>query len=304
MPDPDRKTISATQSPALWNVSPYCTRWMLWRHFADGLPLDSEPNARMDWGLKLQPLIIEQAAADLHLEIAPNEDDVYHRRGRLGCTRDAMIICPDRGPGALETKCVFDYGTWMREWDGGRRVPRHYEIQLQQQMLVGDEGGPSFEWGMVVAWVGAELFFFERKPLLDLWDKLNEEAAAFFGSIEARTEPDPFGAPIEAPWLTELFPIVPRQTLDLREDPGAVAITEKASLFKYHRSSESAHSKGVEGLRAEFLALAKENEIVLLPGGANIRVRPHGRGKRVDVFVPDHSAPAPNQQSGTIIDAG
>jgi hypothetical protein len=119
----------------------------------------------MQWGKKLQPLIIAQASEELRLEVRPNEADDYHRRGFLGCTRDATIICPDRGPGALETKCVFDYGVWMRDWHGGKFVPRNHEIQLQQQMLVGDGTGPAYEWGVVCAWVAGEQHYFERKPM-------------------------------------------------------------------------------------------------------------------------------------------
>lgn len=104
----------------------------------------------MDWGTRLQPLIIEQAARDLKLDVFPC--DTYVRNGNLGCTRDAEIICPDRGPGALEVKAVFDYKTWMREWDGGNSVPRHIEIQHQTQMLVGD-GKVPFSWGVIAAWV-------------------------------------------------------------------------------------------------------------------------------------------------------
>ena len=36
---------------------------------------------------------------------------------------------------------MFDYATWMREWGGGSHVPPMHEIQLQQQMMVGDDDG-------------------------------------------------------------------------------------------------------------------------------------------------------------------
>jgi hypothetical protein len=42
-------------------------------------------------------------------------------------------------PDSLELKCVFDYGTWMTDWANGAMVPRHIEIQVQQQMLVAGE---------------------------------------------------------------------------------------------------------------------------------------------------------------------
>jgi hypothetical protein len=205
MPDPTRQTISATEAPALFNASPYVTRWMLHRRFAHGDEIHSPEHNRMDWGKRLQPLLLAAAAEDLRLEVKPNASDVYVRNARLGCTRDAEIICPDRGPGALETKCVFDSGVWMREWAGGKTPPRHHEIQLQVQMYVGDGERP-FQWGVLAAWIGGEMHYFEREPILELWDEIDKEARQFFADVQAGTEPDPFGAPIESALLAKVFP--------------------------------------------------------------------------------------------------
>ncbi|MEO6382015.1 MAG: YqaJ viral recombinase family protein [Nitrobacter sp.] len=305
MPDPLKKTISATEAPALWNVSPYVTRWMLWQAFANAVDLNKGADGRMSWGLKMQPLVLEQAAEELRLEVRPNEGDVYHRRGLLGCTRDATIICPDRGPGALETKCVFDYGTWMREWDGGTRVPRHYEIQLQQQMLVGDEN--PYEWGVIAAWVGGEQHYFERKPIPDLWEKLNTDAAAFFKSVEVKDEPEPFGAVIEIPWLTELLPTIEGNPLDLSGEPSAEALSNDASMFNYHQEQESGHKKAREALRAKFLAVGKDHDEIRLPFGANIRIsttKGAAPQKRLKVYVPETPGAGAPRNNNDVLAAG
>src|SRR6185503_18450379 len=120
MPDPARRTVSATESPMLFNASPYGTRWTLWQRHANGIEIPYDVNERMEWGTLMQPLLLEQAARDLKLEVTPEHR--YVSRGSLGCTRDATVYCPDRGPGALETKCVFDYKTWMTKWGGGTYV--------------------------------------------------------------------------------------------------------------------------------------------------------------------------------------
>lgn len=295
MPDVTKKTISATQSPALWGVSPYYTRWMLWQHFANGVDLDQNENSRMSWGKKLQPLVIAQAAQDMRFEVQENNSDIYHRRGLLGCTRDATIICPDRGPGALETKCVFDYGTWMRDWDGGKTIPRQHEIQLQQQMKVGDDSG-SYKWGVICAWVGGNQFYFEREPIAELWDMLDTEAEDFFASVRNKEEPNPFGAPIEIPWFARLFPTVDGKVLDLSQDPAANKIAEKVSLYKYLKGEESGAKKAAETLRAELLAIAKDNEEVTLPYGVKVKVstrnvaaqtRKASVSQTLTVYVPD-----------------
>lgn len=293
MPDPTRKTISATQSAALFGVSPYYTRWMLWQHFANGVVIDTPADARMNWGKKLQPLVLAQCAEELKFEVHPNTDDAYHRRGLLGCTRDATIVCPDRGPGALETKCVFDYRTWMADWQGGKAPPRQHEIQLQQQMAVGDPKSEPYRWGVIAAWVAGEQHYFEREAIPELWGKLDDEAAAFFKSVEAKQEPDPFGAVIEVPLLNKLFPTTIGNVLDLTSDENAHALGEKVQMFKLHKAEENAHGNEAERLRAQLIALAKDAEEVLLPERVKIKCSTSKAGvKRMTVYVPD-DLPAP-----------
>src|ERR1700719_3590099 len=173
MPDPNRITLSATEAPALFGASPYLTKFMLYHKFANGENIEKPADERMNWGKLMQPIIIEQVAKERGLEVIPNPD-LYVRRGLLGCTRDATIIAPGIGPGALEIKCVFDYRAWMQKWNGGKTVPREVEIQLQQQMYVGQDGhinqldGQHYLWGLICVWVCADLYYFERKPITDL----------------------------------------------------------------------------------------------------------------------------------------
>jgi predicted phage-related endonuclease len=305
MPDVTLQTLSATETPALWGLSPYLTKWMLYQRFAHGVRLDAGEDARMSWGRKLQPLVIAQAAEDLCLEVRPNHAHAYQRRGRLGCTRDATVFCRDRGRGALETKCVFDYATWMREWDGGRNVPPMHEIQLQQQMKVGDETGP-YQWGVIAAWVAGEQYYFEREPFNEFWQLLEQEAEAFFAAVAARSEPDPSGAPVEIPWLARLFPTVKGKRLDLSQDPAAYEIAERVSQYKKFAVQESVAKKAKESLRAELLALAKDNEEVALPGGVKFKVatrslaeqtRKASISKALTVYMPDPKSSISKQSS-------
>jgi hypothetical protein len=297
MPDPAKQSISATQAPGLFGVSPYVTRWMLYKHFADGVPLDQDENERMSWGKKMQPLVLDQAAGELRLEVRPH-DETYIRKGVLGATRDATIICPDRGPGTVETKCVFDYGVWMRDWAGGKSPPRHYEIQTQVQMLVGD-GAKPYEWGVLAAWVCGEIHYFERKPIPQLWDNLADEARAFFADVEAKREPDPFGVPVEVPWLTELLPTVAGNVLDLTAAADAGELAEAVRQYRYNKDSEAAHRKTAETLRAKLLGTMRDAEEAILPDGIRVRVstrhtpaatRKAFTSKTLNVFVPDDTA--------------
>lgn len=292
MPDALKQTISATEAPALLNASPYTTRWLLYRRFKTGEESPSKEDNRMNFGKLFEPVLLQCAADEMRFEVQPNRDtdgkQVYVRNGLFGCTRDATIICPDRGPGALETKCCFDYGTWLREWGGGKSPPRHIELQIQTQMKVGD-GQTPYKWGVIAVFCGGEMFYFERKPIPALWDKLDEEAARFFDDVKAGREPDPFGSPVEVPLLTECFPLVKGKVLDLSQtappsdaDGGLVAsdewkrvakASEDARLLDWHSTERLGHERAEKSLKAQMMALAGDAEEVILLEGIKLKIK-------------------------------
>lgn len=290
MPDALRQTISATEASALFDVSPYTTRWMLFRRFAYGDEAFRPPNSRMDWGTILEPVVLREAAKDLKFEIKPNAGEdgkqAYVRNGLLGCTRDAEIFCPSRGPGICEVKCVFDYKTWMQNWNGGNSPPRHHEIQIQQQMKVGD-GANSYAWGVEIVWVASEMFYFERKPIPKFWEALDREAERFFADVAAKNEPEPFGVPVENPLLAEVFPIIEDKVLDLREAADGLTVAETIRMFDYHRKQRLSHNKGEEGLKQKLRVLAKEHGTILCPHGINAKIKQNKTGIGLKVFVPE-----------------
>jgi hypothetical protein len=276
MPDPTKQTLSATQTPALFGASPYLTKWMLLRHFIHGDPIYSAEHNRMSWGKKLQPLILAQAAEDLHLEVRPNETDSYVRSGQLGCTRDAEIICPDRGPGALETKCCFDFGTWMRDWDGGASPPRHIEIQLQQQMFVGDGKRP-YEWGVLAVWVCGDIKYYERKPVPELHSQLAIEAKQFFLDVEAKREGEPFGEPIELPMLAKAFPVVKGKIADFTTREDAAQLAEQVSMARYYGDQRASFDKVEKSEKAKLRALLGDAEEAKFLHGIIVRAKTQSR---------------------------
>jgi YqaJ-like viral recombinase domain len=272
VPDPDRRTISATQSPALYNASPYLTPWLLY-HYLRGGALEQAETDRMAWGKRLQPLVLEQVQRDLKLTIVANEPDTYvhSTHAPLGYTADATTMCPDRGAGAVEVKCVFDYSVWMRAWDAGRAPPRHVELQLQHQLTVGD-GDQPFPWGVIAAWVCGEMKYFERKRDDTVSVDLIARCFAMMRDVEAQHEPDPFGAAIELPMLAQLFPIVKGQELDLRGDPSGPRYAQLAADLKNFKEQENFFSKAAGAAREQLLFLARDSERVLLPG-ATLKLR-------------------------------
>lgn len=307
MPDPTKATISATEVPALFGASPYLTRWMLYKKFADGVELDGAADNRMDWGSRMQPLLLAQAAEDLRLEVRPNE--AYVRNGLIGCTRDAEIICPDRGPGALETKCVFDYGVWMRDWAGGKTPPRHYEIQLQVQMYVGNGDASPFHWGVLGAWVGGEMKYFQREPIPELWDEFHKEAKRFFDDVANKREPNPFGEPVEMALLQRLYPPKVGTSVDFTSHPRAEELAEQIRMMNYHGAERLGHEKGERAIKALLKALLGDAEEATFAHGIKVTQKQQSRAGHtvkpstfttISAFVPDNAptlAPAKTDNS-------
>lgn len=299
MPDATRATVSATEMAMLLSVSPYGTRYMLFQRFAKGVDIDRTGDARMSWGTKMEPLILAQAAEDLALEVTPNRGpdggQTYFRRGLLGATRDATVITPDRGPGALDAKCVFDYGIWMTHWGGGKSPPKHVELQIQQQMYVGD-GRTPFDHGRIACWVCGEMVYFEREPIASLWLELEREAAAFMDDVKAGRTPDPFGDPVEAPFLAMLDRPA-GSAIDLSVGPDAVALAEKVRQYRWEKNQVNASNKAAATLKAQILAAVGAHESAAFFGGIKVRtskvskreytVKAHDE-LRLDVYVPDN----------------
>src|SRR6202030_1853508 len=129
----------------------------------------------------------------------------------------------------------------------------------------------------IAVWVCADLYYFERKPVHQLWFDLERRAIAFFSDVKYKREPDPFGAAGQLPLLSKLFPTEPDKVLDLSAGPDHVATSEKVSMYVHHKSEATGATTNAEKLRVELLALAKDAERVLLPCGVNYRVKKSGR---------------------------
>lgn len=310
MPDPTRKTLSATEIPALFDASPYLTRWMLYKKFADGENIETEADGRMTWGNKMQPLLLAQAAEDLRFEVHPNE--TYVSNGLIGCTRDAEIICPDRGPGALECKCCFDYTVWMRDWGGGKSPPKHNEIQLQVQMKVGDGKSP-YQWGVLSCWVGGEQRYFQREPLPELWAEIDKEAARFFDDVANKREPNPFGAPVEMLLLNRLYPVRAGQSVDFTVHPRAADLAEQVRLMTYHAGERGGHEKAEKAIKAMLKAMMGEAEEATFLHGIKVRQKQQSRAGYtvkptsftvIEAFVPESTPAAepPTKGSKMLLD--
>jgi hypothetical protein len=251
---------------------------MLYQRFAKGIEAPGPDHNRLDWGTKMEPLLLEQAAADLRLEVKtnrqPDGSQIYLRRGLLGCSRDADIYDPQRGPGALETKCCFDYKILMQEWDGGKTPPRQHEIQLQQQMYVGD-GDHAFRVGHDRAVVRRRHDLFPPQADAGPVGEVRARGRSSFSPTSRRPRARAVRLAGRGAAAQATVRQADRRDHQRTEKLGEVEATKLAQRVvdaEYQRVQRLAAEKVEEKVKAELLGLLKDADEIELPQGIRVKI--------------------------------
>ncbi len=178
--------ITSTDSPALFNLSPYLSEFELWYRKSDKTLVEFPDNERMRWGRRLESSIAKGIAEDEGMKVRALNCYYRHtKESRMGCTCDFEIVSHDEGPGILEIKNV-DYLVYRDQWTEDE-APTHIEIQLQHQLEVLDR-----EWGYIVALVGGNrLYKIKRMRDREMGQSIREAVSAFWLSIANGQEPEP-----------------------------------------------------------------------------------------------------------------
>lgn len=252
MPDPSKSTVSASQAPALFGLSPYCTRWMLHKHFAEGLPIEADESERLDWGRRLEPAILRAAADQIRCDIKANDGYFHHPSEPVGATGDGFVFDPQRGLGVIECKNV-DWLRWRDTWTDTEAAP-HVEIQHQTQLMIPhpEHGFP--KWGVIAVLIGGnDLKLYQREGLPGVQAKIAIEARTFLAGVRDKIEPAVEGRAIELDGLHWALPRVDREKV-LRETDFAPedALTLARLIEEYHnrKALASVTEKTVKELQA------------------------------------------------------
>lgn len=257
MPDVTRRTVSASQVAALFGRSPYLTRWMLWQHFKNELPLGSDETDRMSWGNRLEPAIIKAVADELRLDVVPNRRYDVAPNLPLGCTRDADLIDPSLGYGAVEVKNV-DALIYRQQWDE-EHAPPHIEIQHQAQMMVPHPTHGMPKWGVIAALVGGnELKILRRTHEREMQKDIGTEAIKFIQSLSGQP-PDPLGTERELRGLKWLYPARAPEKIISNHEADFVTAVEN---YESYRTQRLELEKLEKALRVQILNVAQDAQIV------------------------------------------
>lgn len=296
MPDKQKKTVSATQTSALFGASPYETRFTLWAEFTGVLTDEVKENERMSWGKRLQRPILEWVAEEYGLELMPNMGDVYFRdKGHpVGCTADGLVFSPDRGLGFVEVKCV-DYFAHRDKWRE-KTAPRHIELQHQAQLSVevpyptddehivwpdgvtedernelveflGRFHGQRAKWGMIVCLVGGnDAHVIERLPSKRIIKEIRQEAKAFMLQVKEKDKPAISGDEMEFAALNKLYAdiqdVKPLTEEDLKD---VEAVRTFCAEFIYWNAQRRGSEKSEKSAKARIMEVMGKHAWMRIP---------------------------------------
>ena len=194
------RDVTSTESPALFDLSEYYTRFELW-HIKSGTLAEAAfmTNERMRWGQLLEDAIAAGVAEQCGMAVS--KQPAYRRLAdaRMGASYDydAVSIGPEcaderikrlfgeHGPGNLEIKNVDKFVAKDRWAEDG--LPDRIEIQVQHQMQV--SGAP---WTIVAGLAGGnDLMLRIRMRDAGVGDALQGQIMDFWDSITKGNEPPP-----------------------------------------------------------------------------------------------------------------
>ena len=255
--------VTSTESPALFGLSPYMTKFELWHRKKSGEVYTIKDNERMFWGRKLQDAIAEGISEEQGWSWSPRPQYERVPGIRMGSSFDySASMAGNDSPGMLEIKNV-DYLAFRDNWtvgeDGEIEAPPHIEIQLQHQLHVS-----GYTWGAIGVLVGGNkphVLIREYDPKVG--QGIEQKIREFWWSIDAGKEPEPF-YPTDAAFVASLHGYAePGKILDARDDD------EIASLcLEYSEASkrEKDAKEDKEIAKAKLLTMIGEAEKVLASG--------------------------------------
>lgn len=288
------KHVGGSDVAALFDLSPWITRFSLWHEKAGTVPSTIEENSRMTWGKRLEPAIAAGVAEDMRWKIAPSK--VYHTHpavAGLGCTLDFDIVDHEQGPGILEIKMVSEYATWMADWSE-TRAPAYYEVQVQHQLAC--TGRP---WAVIAVFIGqtSTVKLYERRPDAKVIGRIESDVAAFWKSIAEKKAPDPFGTADEIDVIKALHPV--RDPLKIVE----IADAKLGQVAGQHRWAVEQHKftkAEADRTKAILLHAATDAGLMRVPGH-DVRIKTNKAGSvTLTVEAKDNGVVAPPPEPTTL----
>jgi putative phage-type endonuclease len=266
-------SVSSTESPALFNMSPYLTAYELGVQKQAKAVVDIAENERMVWGRRLESAIAQGVADDYHVLIESCEFDYEphpHVTG-MGSSYDYMIVgvpqgdsevtefgalYEKHGPGILEIKNVdaLVYKGWPQD-----EMPDHIEIQVQHQMEVSRHA-----WCVVAVFVGGNrTVFYVRMRDEVVGETIARKVEKFWADLDKDVLP-PVVLPQDADIIIKLNQYAePNKVLDAQGNVTIASLcTEYLAAGWVRKNAEDAQ----KSIKAQILKFIGDSERALTDG--------------------------------------
>lgn len=270
------KHVGGSEVAALFDRSPYQTRFTLWHTKAGTVAPRDIANDRTEWGKRLEAGIAEGVSADMRWNLRKARE--YHTSDSvsgMGCTIDYDVTDHADGPGIVEIKFVAEYVTWKTDWTE-KRGPPCFELQLQHQLAC--TGCP---WGALAVFIGqtATLHIYERKLDPRVVAEIGARVTAFWASIAAGQSPEAFGTAQEWDLLQELYPeIDAKKSVTVPDE----RLSETAQMFAWASGQRRSGERTEAECKVKLLDAMGDAQAMILPHYI-VRQRPHGKGRVITV---------------------
>ena len=256
--------LGGTDAAVVLRQSPWKTPLDLYlEKVGEGSPF--EPSERMDWGIRLEPVIAKAYCERTGRGITNMGNRFRRHSGKkfMTCHLDRMITDPEKGDGLLEIKTTssFNKSDWEVE------PPLYYQIQLQHQMAVtGDK------WGAIAVLIGGqELVYQDMDRNDDFIADLMKKEEEFWGLVQSRTPPEA-DYERDTEGLRALYAASKATTIEL---PSEANIWKRE--IEQCAESISHLTKKQERYKNLFVEGLGENETGIIPGGGTVTRKPINR---------------------------
>lgn len=246
--------LTSTQIPALFNCSPYMTKFQLWHRVKSGEIEILEPNERMLWGTRLEGSIAHGIAEDEGLTVTRMTEYIRLPDHRIGASFDYKILAPMIA--LMEIKNV-DALVFKKEWiddeEDTSEAPPHIEIQAQVQQLV--SGIDRTLIGALRGGNSVAKIWRDKNPAIHA--AILRESALFWKSIDENNPPPPDFA-LDSDFISSLYGHAePGKVYDGRNDGELMMLA-----MEYKRAADAlkeAQSQK-DAAKAEILTKIKDSE--------------------------------------------
>lgn len=254
--------VGGSEVSALFDCNPWLTHFELWHRKTGTIATpefnaihDGNPeNERIYWGVRLEAAIIDGAKERYgYIDREPADPPLSNGKG-LGGHPDRRVICPQRGPGVIETKMV----DWLERKKWGDEPPLHYLVQGNTYA-----GLDKVEWFDMLVLVGGnklERFQYDFRP--KLYAEAERRTADFWASVAANKPPKP-DYTRDGDAIAALYDESDGGMIDLRGDN--LAHIAAAEFLSADAESKAAAARR-EAAKAELMDKLGHNETALLDG--------------------------------------